>query len=390
MSRNRHIREDLHFGTMAATLVELEEALGPLPEGMTVEQALRYLWDRVTLFEEGALQRSAFSLNAVILDTVFWLDAVIRGHPFWADDFERTESGPGSSTGTSLLGSFPWREGSLFGATLATDTLDGQSALVATPSSTFMIAAIAGAPRITRGQAYVDFYIPDNRSYIYRLGFQRPDLSGAQFIIQRFGGAAYNYLITTGSGNELVVLGPGWWTLKSDLVLSGEPLKWAVWQAGTPEGEATLRDGTNIYGPGDLTPAAPFYDVQFFASGSGIAAMAIDNIRVYKTDEDPWRWYNEFSLDAWIVEVPAYSFTLDALLRRTQAGSLSLNAIARAAQAGSVTLDAYIMGGGTGTLVLDAILLAPRTGSATLDAMILSEDPYYDSTGLYDDSNTYD
>ena len=72
-SRNPHDRGEQHFGTMPATLVSYD-LFG------SVEQKLRYIWDRVALYESGGLKEASFTAAAAfrrVIAGAFTADAAI-------------------------------------------------------------------------------------------------------------------------------------------------------------------------------------------------------------------------------------------------------------------------------------------------------------------------
>lgn len=65
--RNRHDREEHHFGVTYTTLVALSEAIdGTLPADMTIEDALSSINDRILVLEDRGRVIGRLTIDAVI------------------------------------------------------------------------------------------------------------------------------------------------------------------------------------------------------------------------------------------------------------------------------------------------------------------------------------
>ena len=144
-SRVRHDRLDSHFGTQVASLIELSDAIGPVPAGASLENVLRSLMSDVLDLESG--------YKRFVLDA--YSDLVV----FWRDRFDRVASGAlGRTTGTpSQFGDFDWLD-IYTGANPFQVVLDGQLHFIG-PSATNYAAKYIGHPGITAGELYLEFYV---------------------------------------------------------------------------------------------------------------------------------------------------------------------------------------------------------------------------------------
>jgi len=87
--RNRHNREEHHFGTMEATLVELSSALDvDLPVGTTVEAAIAIIDARISRLENADVFVGTAKMDALIGARGFYANAILKGtaaHSFSSD-----------------------------------------------------------------------------------------------------------------------------------------------------------------------------------------------------------------------------------------------------------------------------------------------------------------
>lgn len=347
-ARQQHDRLDMHFGTESALLVQLTDALGPIPAGATLEDALRHLVGLV--IDAESILRQLFSLDAYVAEDVFWTDLFSRV----LADILGTTSGAGTRFGTT-----GWQ--TVDSADLGI-SVDGAEA-VFEPLAADSFADFVGYPTITSGEIYFELFMPsmDSTSTI-EWGFVlfpfRDDVEQAPISVRLF----RSPIITPSRRLQIDIgddtfsagfnVGEIWLAFRIQFAPVGGDVKIRVWRRDTETEPATWNsEFTHVAGPTFLVQH-PVLEIYSTDNDPGAEpGFRVDNIKLRKTDTDPARIYHVARLDAWVL-VP--QFTLDAYIRPMR--TLTLDAQVVSAFEDAFTLNAYVAGTGETGLLGDHIL----------------------------------
>jgi hypothetical protein len=376
--RNRHDRLETHFGLYSAQLVALSSEIDVLPEGATLEEAVRALWQRVVDLE-------------TLIRHFFLLDAEVALDVFWIDDFTRVEvSDLGRTTGWSRFGQTDWQR--VAGEDLDV-SVDGAEA-VFEPLAADSFVDYVGYPTVTTGEIYFELFVPElAASTTVEWGFDlfpfRDDVSQADILVRLFRSPIITpherLRIALGTSHYDTASGSAiWLAFRIQFAPVGGDIKFRTWHRDF-EPEPSTWDLEATHSAGSITLVdQPRLEIYSIDNDPGIDQnFRVDNLRMQKTDTDPARIYHEFSLDAYVPGTITYTQTFVA------------DAIAKAKVNATRTLDAIAKRNRTGSVVADAIALRNRTGSFTLDAWMPGAaigDPYDAASGynvgIYDGDGT--